>query len=236
SHVGRVPPARNFGNGEKKLRTITLSSFAVLALAANSAMAGSLLSTTTTDRTAPVGTYFTHVAGQESIVSFTAAPYDSWDLHLDADNVRTNWDIAAALGAPSGSSVTITGIGWDVDLTALGDSWLADNGVAMTATPEGTTGLFLRPGAGTNNPGSGNFASGAMIDLSDNAIPDIVLPTGVLEFQFYESFDDAPDEIDGTWDGGSLMFEATSVNVPEPTTLGVIGLGSLIALRRARRA
>ena len=166
--------------------------------------------------------------------SFNVAGIASWDARSDPSNVVVNFDIASALGYTPGTSITMTAIGWDVTLTALGASWQSE----LTAyfddniNPDGT-GLFLRPGAGTDTPGTGTFTGGP-IDLTDNTIPDIVLPNGILRLEFHESFDDVPDAIDGTWDAGVLRIGTLEAAVPEPTSFALLGVAGLGLLRRRR--
>jgi len=161
-------------------------------------------------------------------------PYDvtgtpSWDALSDPSNVVVLYDLAAAVGLPTGSPVTMTGIGWDVNLTALGTSWLSELRVYFddSIAPD-LTGLFLTPGVGNGFPGSGFFTSGGIIDLTDNGIPDILLPNGVLRMEFFEGYDDANDVIDGMWDSGALTIAST----PEPASLLLLALGALTLRRR----
>ena len=219
------------------MRTNLIIGLATVALFSTSAMAASISTVGESNAiktSQPNSTFIMH-SGPEAVVGYDVAGTPSWDLFGDSSNASPSWDIAAALGAPSGSQVTVSGFGWDVTVTANDPSWLSEIAVGMTTAPGLDTGLFFHPGS-QNNPGTEVSNSGGMFDLTDNGIPDLVLPNGVLNFQFYEDFDDGDDAVDGVWNSGSLLFEATAVNVPEPTTLGVLALGSLLSLRRARRA
>lgn len=219
------------------MRTITLIGFATLAAISTSAMAASVSTVGSSNavKTIPtIGSFITH-NGPEAVVNYDVTGIPSMDAFGDPSNANLQYDVAAALGAPSGSPVTITGVGWDVAITAYDPSWLSEITVGMTVAAGMDTGVFLTAGSQAN-PGSETSSSGGILDLTDNSIPDLELPNGVLYFQFYEGYDDADDVADGMWDSGFLSFEATASNIPEPTTLGLVALGSLISLRRARRA
>jgi len=160
---------------------------------------------------------------------FDVAGIESWDPYQDPDNVVVQFDLAAALGYPSGTYLEMTGIGWDVDLETYGSSWLSEMIVYFddNIAPDGS-GLFLTPAAGDGFAGSGTYASGGILDLTDNGIPDIPLPDGMLRMEFYEGYDDYVDAADALWVGGYLNIQA----VPEPASLALLGLGVCSLLRR----
>jgi hypothetical protein len=134
-----------------------------------------------------------------------------------------------------GAGAVVTGIGWDVDLEAFSPSWQSELTVSF-ADDANLPGLYLFPGGGVDTPGTGNFSSGGIIDLTDNSIPDITLSTGTLNMEFFEGFDDAVGVADGRWLAGStLTLEYTPAPVPEPASMAVLGLG-VAALARRRRA
>ncbi len=164
------------------------------------------------------------------LCNFNVAGIQSWDGYPDPDNTIVVLDVAACVGLPSGTPVDMNGIGWDVTLTGLGGSWQSELRVYFddNINPDGT-GLFLRPGAGVNTPGTGTF-SNPVIKLPDVQIPVIPLPNGLLRMDFHESFDDVPNAVDGTWDAGFLRIQVT----PEPSTLALLGLGALGLIRRRR--
>ncbi len=213
-----------------------LLSAAVLAMTAGAAMASQLSATAGFQNSkfevpggnvgAPRG-----VTGQ--IVNVDVSNMESWDLVSDASNQVFLIDIAAMAGLGSGSTVTMTSIGWDVTGEALGASWASemrfyfDDNIAPDLS-----GLFLRPLVGNNTPGLFSNASAGQIDLSDNAIPNIVLPNGILRLEVHETFDDVADAIDGIWRSGFLFVGIAEIPAPGATAL--FGLAGLAGLRRRR--
>lgn len=160
---------------------------------------------------------------------FDVTGIDSVDEEGDVDNVVVLFDLAAAVGLPSGSPVTMTGIGWDVSLYADSPSWLSEISVYFDdAIAPDQNGLYLSPGAGNNVSGAGSYNSGGLIDLTDNLIPDIFLPDGILRMEFFEGYDDFANDWDGIWESGAL----TIVSTPEPASLVLLALGVVGLIRR----
>ncbi len=153
---------------------------------------------------------------------------ESWDSLSDPDNTVLIIDVAAALGLPSGTPVTMNGIGWDVTITTNDPSWLSEARIYFDddINPD-LTGLFLAPGVNDSFPGSASYSSGGIIKLADVGIPDIPLPDGNLRVEFYESFDDFADGVDATW-AGTVTIQA----VPEPGALSLLALAGLALIRR----
>lgn len=148
---------------------------------------------------------------------------DSWDALNDVSNT--------VLVVPLGAGAFMTGIGWDVNLTTVGGSWLSEARFYFDASDQDLMGLFLAPGVGNNFGGVGvNFSSGGPLDLTDNAIPDIpILGDGNLYIQLYESFDDAGNAIDANWIAGSeLTIVYEGAPVPTVNEWGMIGLGVML--------
>ena len=141
-----------------------------------------------------------------------------------------------AAGLTGGVDTVVTGIGWDVNLDAFDPSWLSEATISFV-----DGGVTLAPGTGDDAPGLGvNYNSGGIVDLT--AIPDgyggyldlsFTAPGGVLNLEFFESFDDAATSPDGMWLAGSALTIEHSP-VPEPAAFGmmaVLALG-LLAFRR----
>lgn len=153
----------------------------------------------------------------------------------DANNTVLVFDIAAAAGLPSGTAVTMTGLGWDVVLTAFDPSWLSEARVYFddSVAPD-LSGLFLRVGNGQNVPGvNAAFASGGLLDLSTAGIPNIALPNGQLRLEFHETFDDPEVTPDARFESGGFQVVIAEV-VPAPGAAGLLGLAGLMGLRRRR--
>jgi hypothetical protein len=166
-----------------------------------------------------------------TVYDFDVSGIGSGDGLGSAGNTVIALDLAAAVGLPSGTSVTMNGIGWDVLLTANGASWLSEMTIYFddNIAPD-ESGLFLSPGAGSDGPGEASFSSDGVLKLADVAIPDIVLPDGVLRMEFFESFDDVAGD-DGVWKSGVLSIQVT---VPTPGSAAILGLGGLAMGRRRR--
>lgn len=152
----------------------------------------------------------------------------SWDLLGDRSNTVLVIDLASELGLPAGSPVTMTGIGWDVFLRTVGDSWLSEARIYFddNVNPD-QVGLFLTVGFGDDFPGNNSYSSGGVIKLADAGIPDIALPDGNLRIEFYEQVDNFPNSLDARW-AGTLTIQA----VPEPGALSLLALAGLRLLRR----
>lgn len=178
----------------------------------------------------------TSTMASAAIVDIDVDGVESWDGPGDADNTILVVDLADALGLAGGSSVTITGIGWDVVISTVGASWLSE----ATVSFEGL--VTVSPGAGNDAPGSMAFTSGGLLDLTDNGIPDIVLADGLLTLEFFEGYDDVADAVDSVWGSsflaaGILQVDAGATVVPIPAALPLFaaGLGSLLLGARRRR-
>lgn len=122
---------------------------------------------------------------------FSISGFESVDGFGDADNdVLTKYLGAGAL---------VTGIGWDVNISTVGMSWLSDAKMYFDGSDQDGSGLVLRPGAGDDHSGTGAYSS-PLIDLTDNGIPDIpILADGTLYIRFYEDFDDDPGGVDASY-------------------------------------
>ncbi|GMV26561.1 MAG: hypothetical protein AMXMBFR58_25920 [Phycisphaerae bacterium] len=180
----------------------------------------------------------TNVQRDSATITYTVVGGDipAIDALFDPDNAVFATNTAVDLGLPSGTPVTMTAVGWDVTLTTFGFSWLSDMTVYWddNITPDGF-GLFVTPGFADIGGGTNVFrSSGGMIDLSDNAIPDILMPDGVMRWEFFDTFQDDVDGVpEGVWVQGS-QFHFTFEYVPAPGSLALVGLAGLAAGRRRR--
>ncbi len=168
-------------------------------------------------------------AASAEIVTVNVDGVQSWDAFGDPDNVFVELDLAAALGLPAGSDVVIDGVGWDVTIDTVGDSWLSEAVVGLD-DGDGTYDLFLNPSAGDDFPGNASYSSGGILDLEDDlGLGDVLVSGGILTLQVYESFDDVADEVDAVW-AGEFQLNV----IPGPGALALLGLAGLAGSRRRR--
>jgi len=205
----------------------------VLALAASASAAGSLSTTPTGVERLLSGGYTQRDPG-DVVVPISLAGQVTFDLVSDPSNTVLLIDVAAAVGLPSGSAVSMTGIGWDVTIDTLAPnngSWMNEARLYFddNIAPD-LTGLFLTPGSSAPSVGAQNFSSGGVLDLTDNGIGNILLPNGILRLELHEMFDDVADAVDALFSQGGVTITAT----PAPGAFGLMGLGGLLMARRRR--
>lgn len=150
------------------------------------------------------------------------------------------------VGSPANTVITllfapnaeITGIGWNVIISAFAPSWLSEIAVAFENSSQ-SDGVFLSVAQGDDFAGlNAAYSSGGVIDLVGLALNFNVGADGILRIEFFEDFDDDTVAPDGRWVSGNLTIEAAGV-VPEPSTYGLMALGLLGvagAVRRRRTA
>jgi len=174
-------------------------------------------------------------AATNAITNFNVAGIESFDGPGAPGNTVVDLDLAAALGYASGTSITMTSVGWDVTLTAFGASWLSELTVTFGDDSGAPAPIQLRPGAGNDFPGTSvPFASGGQIQFDSIPLPDIFLSNGILRMEFFEGFDDVPGVADGLWESGFLSIGTFEAAVPAPGAAAVLGLAGLAGLRRRR--
>jgi hypothetical protein len=132
-----------------------------------------------------------------STVLLDVSGFQSIDLLDDVDN-----DV---LIRELGEGALVTGVGWDVNLTTVGESWLSEATLYFDGSDQDGSGLFLTPGIADDAPGTGSYSS-EVIDLTDNGIPEIpILSDGRLFIQFFESFDDNEGSADAIYESPSTL-------------------------------
>lgn len=156
---------------------------------------------------------------------------NSWDL-LGSPN---NEIVSEAIGAGG----IVTGLGWNVTITTVGASWLSEAQTDFNGI------INLTYGVGDDAPGSMSYNSGGIIDLTDNAVPNIPADAaGNIAMEFYEGFDDVVDAIDATYDSGTLdLAYIAGAPVPTMPEIGLLLLlvvllaaGTLLLRRRASQS
>ncbi|MCX7925120.1 MAG: DVUA0089 family protein, partial [Fimbriimonadales bacterium] len=121
------------------------------------------------------------------------------------DSAGASCNVRLTISVPSGKDA-MSGIGWDVTLTATAPSWLSE--IAVLITNVNGEGYVLRPGASDTFGGTGSYTSGGVNDLCTvYNLPPLALPDGNLYLEFFETYDDFSDCVqDGNWDSGTLTF------------------------------
>ena len=157
---------------------------------------------------------------------------------LQSDAIRgnvANWVNLLDLGALHAGyeSFVITGLGWDVTLTANDPSWASEMTFAFEETTQ-AVGVFLTPGVGVDEPGTGTYSSGGVLDLVGLGLDFALQTDNIVRLEFFESFDDTSVPIDGVVDQGLLTIQYEAQPVPEPATLAALGVGAAALLRRRK--
>lgn len=156
---------------------------------------------------------------------------DSFDEYTDSSNIVFDIDLPVTLGP--GETIVITGVGWNVSLDSETPSILDDLTMDIR-DPLTYEGFGLAPGNGSGGSGLGTFAY-PVFKFADFNLGELALTSTKLHVEFYEAFDDFPDQADGSWVQGSVV-SFQYVIVPSPQTAGLLGLAGLAGLRRRRSA
>ena len=150
----------------------------------------------------------------------------------------------AEIGSPAntvvllnvGANAQITGVGWNVIISAFTPSYLSEMVVSFEDSAR-TDGVFLTVASGDGFAGlNAPYSSGGVLALG--SLTFNVGADGILRIEFFEDFDDDAVNPDGRWVSGNITFETAGV-IPEPSTYGLMALGLLGvagAVRRRRTA
>jgi len=138
-----------------------------------------------------------------------------------------------------GAGSTITGISYNVNITARGGSYLSEAALLFSGSNANGDGVAFTPGFEDANPGTATYTGSA--DLVDLGLSFVVGADGLLRLEYYETFTDGllPDSI---WNSGTLTFTYTPTAtgaVPEPATWAMMLMGFGMAgygLRRRARS
>jgi PEP-CTERM motif len=130
-----------------------------------------------------------------------------------------------------GANSAVTGIGWDVNVTAFSPSWLSELVVGFGSSTAGAVNLSV--GVGDDMAGTASYSSGGIVDLIGLGLNFNVNADGVLRLEFFEGFNDAGVSPDGRWNSGLLTIQVAAI--PEPATYGLMAIGLLAVGSAARR-
>ena len=141
-----------------------------------------------------------------------------------------------------GAGAHVTGVSYDVNITAFDPSYLSEATLAFTGSDTTGAGVFLAPGFDTPAPGTESFSSGGDVDLVSLGLDFTVGDDGILRLEYFEGFDDGSVNPDSLWNSGTVTFTydgdvvtPPTGAVPEPATWAMmIGGFGLVggALRR----
>lgn len=152
---------------------------------------------------------------------------------LDVSGIFSNDEFGAAINETRVLDLvpfaTVTGLTWNVTLSADAPSWLSE---MMVDFSDGAAGVTLNPGFAANTSGQDDFSGSEDLVATNKSFQ--IGASGQLLAQFFEKFDDFSADFDGVWLRGTI----TVAYVPEPATFGVAALGllGLAAARRRRNA
>lgn len=126
----------------------------------------------------------------------------------------------------------VTGIQWDLTVTANDPAWLSEFGVAampVENVPDGGPGIIITPGAGDNFDGTATYSGGLKFDDNPD-LDNFALPSGDL---WLEGFDWA-SSFPGLKNISGSIWIQTEAAVPAPGALALLGLAGLVGVRRRR--
>jgi hypothetical protein len=129
----------------------------------------------------------------------------------------------------------VTGVSWDINLTAFSPSLLSDMQLYFTDGAV-TAGVILTPGF--QNASSGTADLVGSDDLVAEGLSFAVGADGVLRLEFAESKNFRNLSPAGIWNSGTVTFDVSALPVPEPSSyammaLGLAGLGFVAKRRKA---
>lgn len=178
-------------------------------------------------------------SARSPIAHFNARPaavtYHFFEVDFTDSNDAFGEPINERFQIDVGANAMVTGIGWDVLLYADSPSWLSEMALFLSGDLF-LESVVLRPGSGVNSSGYGSYSSNGIVDLIGLGLDFAVGASGILNLEFYETFDDYADDWDGFWESGLITIEVTTPSqvVPEPASVGLIAFG-LVALAATRR-
>lgn len=153
-------------------------------------------------------------------LSASAAADGQYALWIDVSGWADRSEAIIDLGG--GKPAVVTGLQWDVTLTASGGGWLSDGWFGF-GEPGQPSQLLLVPGADDPFPGTASYAGS--VKFSDVNLPNLLLPEGLLRLQFLTSGWDVVVE-----PKSQVMVQYDIV--PAPSGLGAAFIAALLVRRR----
>ncbi len=150
----------------------------------------------------------------------------------DLSNTVLNINLDTLVGSDN-SNYVLTGIGWDVTIATIGESWRSEAAFNFAAS-DLSDGITIRPGSANTSSGTTTYTS-PILNLAgiNPTFPVIMTSSDVLRLELFETFDDVANAADADINGSfTLQFEAQPV--PEPATMTALGAGVLAMMRRKR--
>jgi len=134
-----------------------------------------------------------------------------------------------------GTGAIVTGIAWDMTITAFSPSWLSEVTIAFTDATGGA-GVYFTPGVGQSNAGTSSFSGST--DLVSQGL-SFRLSSDVLRIEFAETYDDVGISPDAIFNSGTVTLTYTPgvAPIPEPASwaLMIVGFGLTGGMLRRHR-
>ncbi|HWL93035.1 MAG TPA: hypothetical protein VNT79_05840, partial [Phycisphaerae bacterium] len=152
----------------------------------------------------------TNARSEGPFCQFQVPPLQSFTNSPDPTNPTFLLDLAACLELPSGTPLVMNGIGWNLLVQAIGDSWISEAEIHFTdpGNPQ-DSGLRVNPGFffpdSNDNQPTPLFLG--MLKLEFLGLDPLFLSTGLVRLEFGESFDNGPGP-DTEWLEGALFVQA----------------------------
>ncbi len=199
--------------------TKTIVAALVLASSAGAALAG--VPGSSPNPFARPGVPVIHADGQGGyrsggLVNFDIAEAKSWDPEGDPSNDVRTFMVT--------ETTPLTDITWRGTISTRGASWRSE-AVIYFGAPNPAQSFYLTMGIADASSGTSTYTGSADIVA---ALGFAIDGAGTWTLEFFESFDDVPDAIDGDWSAIDIAL------IPAPSSAALLGLGALVAGRRRR--